>query len=81
MKQLIYSCIDELNATLEKKIVKSEDTVLVGEIDSITLVSLIVAIEDKTGKTIADDRAMSRRTSPFLSVGALIEYVDELCKK
>jgi len=78
MKQLIYSCIDELNATLDKKIVKSEDTVLVGDIDSITLVSLIVAIEDKTGKTIADDKAMSRRTSPFLSVGTLIDYVTEL---
>ena len=81
MKDIVFSSIDEVNDSLKVNIKKDVSTPLVGNIDSITLVHLLVSIEGKINKTIADDRAMSRRTSPFLSVGALIEYVDELCKK
>jgi acyl carrier protein len=55
-----------------------------GTFDSMALVALIVqleeALEDTYGKTIliADEKAMSRRTSPFLSVGLLSDYVFEL---
>ncbi|MCS6968238.1 MAG: hypothetical protein RMJ44_05650 [Cytophagales bacterium] len=55
-----------------------------GPLDSISLVSLIVQIEEtienKTGKAIiiADEKAMSRKTSPFASVGLLTDYVLEL---
>ena len=60
-----------------------------GVFDSMGLVSLVVAVEeaiaDKLGVEIAlaDQRAMSEKKSPFLSVRALAEYatrlIDEAC--
>jgi len=64
-----------------------QETVLFGansEIDSMTLVSVIVDIEeilsDENGKPISltDDRAMTREKSPFDTIGSLIEYIKEL---
>lgn len=52
--------------------------------DSMALVSLIVYVEEileeKTGESLilADEKAMSRRTSPFLKVGLLADYIFEL---
>ena len=54
-----------------------------GPLDSMALVNLVVdleeLIEDDYGKTIslADEKAMSRRTSPFSRVQNLIDYVQE----
>ncbi|MEE9372609.1 MAG: hypothetical protein V3V00_06105 [Saprospiraceae bacterium] len=56
-------------------------------IDSMTLVSIIVDIEelfsDKYNKEICltDDRAMTREQSPFDSVKTLIDYIEEITKK
>jgi acyl carrier protein len=53
-------------------------------LDSLGLVSLIVsieeAIEDKfnTSTILADEKAMSRRTSPFSRVSYLVDYILEL---
>lgn len=53
-------------------------------LDSLGLVSLIVcieeAIEDQFNKSIilADEKAMSRRTSPFSRVSYLVDYIYEL---
>ena len=55
-----------------------------GLLDSLGLVNLIVsieeAIEDKFDKSIilADEKAMSRRTSPFSRVSYLVDYIFEL---
>ncbi len=63
------------------------DTVLFGEggvLDSLALVSLIadleVAVEERLGVpvTLADERAMSRRRSPFRTAGTLTEFVEEV---
>lgn len=60
------------------------DTALFGPgglLDSMGLVTLIVEVEqslaDRFGlvMTLADDRAMSQRSSPFRSVGALAGYI------
>ena len=54
-----------------------------GPLDSMALVNLVVDleefIEDEYGKTItlADEKAMSRRTSPFSRVKNLIDYIKE----
>lgn len=54
-----------------------------GPLDSMALVNLILEIEefveDEFGKTItlADEKAMSRRTSPFAKVSYLIDYINE----
>lgn len=55
-----------------------------GVLDSMALVQFIVevetALEDHTGTSIvlASERAMSRRRSPFASIGSLVEYIEEL---
>ena len=90
--EILYPVIDDFNATLtgNSPIDKSPDTPLLGELsslDSIRLVSFIVAVEDfileKTGKDIllADEKAMSRRNSPFRNLKSLSEYLSELIGK
>ena len=55
--------------------------------DSMALVSLIVqieeVIEEKIGKSLilADEKAMSRRTSPFSDIFNLSEYILEILNK
>lgn len=57
-----------------------------GVLDSLGLVSFIVsveeALEDEFGISIllADEKAMSRRTSPFSRVSNLVDYILELIK-
>lgn len=52
-----------------------------GLLDSMGLVTLIVEVEQALADrfnitmTLADDRAMSQRSSPFRSVGALADYI------
>lgn len=75
-----------LEEELGEKIELSIDSKLFGgggPLDSMALVNLVVdleeLIEDDFGKTItlADEKAMSRRTSPFSRVQNLIDYVQE----
>ena len=84
--RIIYLAIDELNPQLppERRLEKSPGTALFGSggrLDSLGLVSLIVAIEqaveDQLAVTVvlADEKAMSQRSSPFQTVGALAGYV------
>jgi acyl carrier protein len=62
----------------------SEDTRLLGRqavIDSLGLVTLIVDLEQRLSDehglvvTLADERAMSQKRSPFLTVGSLADYI------
>ena len=66
------------------------DTVLFsdgGVLDSLALVSLIadleVAVEERLGVpvTLADERAMSRKRSPFRTAGSLAEFVEEVVRE
>lgn len=88
---LIYDAIDELNGTLkpDRKLDKTPDTQLFGEsgkLDSFGLVALIVGVELRLGDsfgvpvTLADERAMSQRNSPFRSVGTLADYSVDLLR-
>lgn len=65
----------------------TRDTLLFGEsglLDSVGLVSLIVAIEQEIENdlsvsiVLADERAMSQKHSPFRSIGALADYAATL---
>jgi acyl carrier protein len=87
--RLIYDSVDEINEQLEegKYIKKDVNSVLYGKnglLDSLGLVNLIVAIEqnieDNLEKviTIADERAMSQKQSPFSTIGALVKYINKL---
>jgi len=58
-----------------------------GVLDSMALVQFIIeieaALEEKFGVTVtlASERAMSQRRSPFLTVGSLAAYAEELLKE
>jgi acyl carrier protein len=67
-----------------------EDTVLVGPsavIDSLGVVSLIVEVEQRleidhhVSVTLANDKAMSQRNSPFRTVGVLADYALSLIEE
>lgn len=55
-----------------------------GIMDSLNIVMLIAEIEDQIFEeldvsiTLADDRAMSQKTSPFRSVKTLVKYINTL---
>lgn len=57
-----------------------------GVLDSIGLVSFIVAVEEALEDefdisiVLADEKAMSRRTSPFSRVSYLVDYIIEVVK-
>ncbi len=85
----IYAAIDEINLSLDEteRLEKSEATIIFGEggkIDSVGLVNLVMATEqylyDETGceLLLASEAAMSRRRSPYRSVGALADYAVEV---
>lgn len=67
-----------------------EDVVLVGNdavLDSLGVVSLIVEVEQRLEQeydvaiTLASDKAMSQRSSPFRTVGVLADYVCSLVQE
>jgi acyl carrier protein len=87
-----YRAVDEVNQLLsrDKQVSKGLETVLVGsggQLDSLGLINLIVAIEQKVEEeygrtvTLADERAMGREPSPFTTMGALVEYVAGLLRE
>jgi acyl carrier protein len=84
--RLIYQAIDEFNLQHppEERLEKSAESVLFGpegRLDSLGLVDLILAAEQKIAEeldavvTLADEKAMSQKSSPFRTVGALADYV------
>jgi acyl carrier protein len=62
----------------------TEDTVLVGDaavLDSLGVVQLIVEVEQRVEQghgisvTLANDKAMSQKNSPFRTIGVLADHV------
>lgn len=89
ISKLVFDCINQYQEELDNKIDMSEgeQTRLFGgngQLDSLALVSLIVNIEETietelgVSLILADEKAMSRRTSPFSRISNLIDYIEEL---
>ena len=89
---LIYRAVGDLNERLspEDRLEPSPETPLLGDagtLDSVQLVNLIVTTEEllfeNHGRqvSVADDRAFSRRRSPFLTIASFADYVDELLRE
>jgi len=85
----IYRAVDWINGELppERQLSKTPETRLVGPqsiLDSMHLVTLIIAsereVEDTFGValTLADERALSMKVSPFRSIQSLAEYISTL---
>ena len=92
IKEIIFKSIKELNENLDEdqQLQLSTDTVLLGKdsnIDSITLVNLIVTIEESLednlnlSVTLADEKAWSQKNSPFLTIQTLLDYIALLIKE
>lgn len=87
--QAIFAAIEEVNEQRppERQIEPAADTVLFGQsgvLDSLGLVNLIVAAEQQLEEafgaslTLADEKAMSQKHSPFRTVRTLAEYAATL---
>ena len=88
-QEIILECLnqyfsDELDMNFDKNDLETRLFGGGGPIDSMGLVVLLVEIEEAIEEkfdieiTIASEKAMSRRTSPFISVKYLIEFINEL---
>ena len=87
--KIIFESIDDINngQSEDLKIEKSLETQLYGKdgkVDSLGLVNLMVFIEqnieDKLDRniTIASEKAMSLKNSPFVNVSSLANYIETL---
>lgn len=89
VKEVFYAVIKERNeaSPADEQVALSTDAVLFGKggsLDSLGLVSLILSLEEEISDafdvslTLASERAMSAKHSPFRTVGALIDFTTEL---
>ena len=89
---LIFESIEEISIILssDQKLEKNMSTTLFGpdgKLDSLGLVNLLIVIEQNIEDefdqsiTIADERAMSQKYSPFRTIGSLAEYIEMLLKE
>jgi acyl carrier protein len=86
---IVIETLIENNSEIKSPLLESPsfDTVLFwkdGNLDSLELVKLISDLEErvylKFGKqiTLADEKAMSQRISPFRTVKTLVDYIHKL---
>ncbi|MGE3975621.1 MAG: acyl carrier protein [Bdellovibrionales bacterium] len=88
VRDLIYEAIDRVNKQAAKtknvQLEKDMGTVLFGsasQLDSLGLINLIVATEENLENrfglvlTLADERALSQKESPFRTVASLVDYI------
>lgn len=87
---LVLETVKEIGEDQENEalINATEDTRLFGEnLDSMGIVFLVTDLESKISDemdidlTLADERAMSQRTSPFRTVKTLAEYANTLIEE
>jgi acyl carrier protein len=87
---LVLEAVREIGEDQENEalINAGEDTRLFGEnLDSMGIVFLVIELESKISDemdidlAIADERAMSQKTSPFRSVKTLTRYVQTLIQE
>jgi acyl carrier protein len=87
IKDCIYSAIDVVNEQIidGPKITKSLDTMLLGsdsDIDSLSLINLIVAVEDIVSRefdkhiSIMDEDLLSDSEQPLRTVASFVSFVE-----
>jgi len=88
----ILNTVEEFNkqASEDQQLERSVDTPLFGresKLDSLGLVNFIVAAEQQILETfeesvsLADEKALSQKNSPFKTVSSLAQYAYELLKE
>jgi len=92
IKLVIMNSIEEINRQLENEdqLEKSPNTILFGNggvLDSLGLVNFIVIVEQNIENefdatiTLADERAMSQKHSPFMTIESLEDYIEILLEE
>jgi len=92
IEKIIVEVLVELNEELENENLNNptSETKLYGgsgALDSLALVSLITDLEERISDEfekdiiLADEKAMSQRTSPFRSVETLTNYIQKLLEE
>ena len=87
--QVIFGVVDELNEQMpqEKRLEKSVETALFGRsgnLDSLGLVTMIVAVEQQISEefgveiVLAGEEIMSQGNNSFETIGSLVHYVSIL---
>ena len=92
IQEIIYISMDEIKDMInddEGKFKKNPETVLYGaesSLDSMATVALIINIEQKFNEefnkeiTIASEKAVSAKNSPFKNISSLTDYIFEISK-
>jgi acyl carrier protein len=89
---LITGVATEMNTIQESQIAieRGADAPLYGRegvLDSLGLVTFVVAVEEaiedqlNASIVLADEKAMSQHSSPFLTIGSLAAYADKLIEE
>lgn len=92
VQTIITECLQELNEELENPNLEkiTPQTKIFGgngALDSLALVSFITDIEEQISNefnqeiVLADEKAMSAKTSPFRNVESLTTYIESLLEK
>lgn len=92
IEKITYETLKELNEELENENLNNitKETKLYGgsgTLDSLALVSFITDLEERISDefekniVLADEKAMSQRTSPFRDVETLTNYIQKLLEE
>lgn len=91
VENVVIEAISTINMARESddQVEATPDAVLFGEgspLDSLGLVSLLIEVEEMLRDegveiSLSDERAMSQKRSPFRSVPALVDYVQQLMRE
>lgn len=92
IEKVILEALEEINEELENENLNNptSETKLYGgsgALDSLALVSFITDLEERISDefdkdiVLADEKAMSQRTSPFRSIEALTNYIQILLEE
>jgi acyl carrier protein len=86
-EEILLPLVGEIEEEVGEEIAKDRATTLLGEesaLDSLAVVTFLVSVEEQleqeAGREIklVDERAMSRRASPFRTLGTLADHISEL---
>lgn len=90
IKKIVLETVAEIGEDQDNEVLSKPEllTPLLGiNLDSMGIVFLVAELEEAISNelginlTLADERAMSQKTSPFRSVKTLINYIDMLIKE
>jgi len=85
LNNIITDSLKEMDIMSSSEIIDSETELFNGKhgLDSLGLVTLLINIEQKieteygASITIADEKAMSQKNSPFKTIGSLVAFLEE----